>query len=142
MQITLATKDDIADILPLQSQIYRIKTLPSNAAKMLEELITSENCEVLVAKIDNRVAGTGSIFYLPIPAHGKQAAYLEGIVVDEKHRGHGIGTALAKKFIELAKGKGCYKIVFTSSHKRVDVHKFYENLGFKKWGLEFRMDLK
>ncbi len=141
MEIALAEKEDIDGILPLQEQIYRISEPAEGARQMLEELIAADNCNILVAKIDNKVVGTGVIFYLPIPAHGKQAAFLEGIVVDEAYRGKGVGTALAQKFIELAKVKNCYKIVFTSSDKRADVHKFYENLGFSKWGFEFRMDL-
>lgn len=142
MEITLATKDDIEDILPLQSQIYRVKTLPENAREILEELIAADYCDVLVAKVDGKVVGTGLVFYLPIAAHGKPYAYLEGVVVDNNFRAQGIGTALSKKIIELAKNKGCYKILFVSGHDRSDIHKFYENLGFKKWGFEFRMDLE
>lgn len=141
MEITTATKDDVKDILPLQSQIYRVKTLPENARKVLEELINSENCDVLVAKVDGKVVGTGTVFYLKSPAHGKPYAFLEGIVVDENHRGRGVGTALSKKAVGLARQKNCYKIIFTSGMDRDNIHKFYENLGFVKWGYEFRMDL-
>ena len=141
MGIDFAKTSDIEEILALQPQVYSIDNLPKNAHKMFQDLIASPLADILVAKVSGKVVGCGTMFYLAIPAHGKQAAYLEGIVVDEKHRGKGAGTALAKKFIELAKEKGCYKIVFTSSDKRADVHKFYENLGFKKWGFEFRMDL-
>ena len=142
MEISLATKDDIEDILPLQKQIYRVSTLPQNVKQLLEELIDANHCDVLVAKVENKVVGTGTIFYLASPAHGKPYAFLEGIVVDENHRGKGIGTALSKKIIDLARQKNCHKIIFTSGMDRADIHKFYENLGFKKWGLEFRMDLK
>lgn len=141
MEIALATKNDTEGILPLQSQIYRITQPPKNAKKTLEELIASQDCNVVVAKENGKIVGSGLIFYLKNPGHDKPYAYLEGIVVDEKMRGHGIGTALSHKVIELAKKKGCYKIIFTSGLDRADIHKFYENLGFKKWGLEFRMDL-
>ncbi len=139
--ITLATKDDLDGILALQTQIYNISNLPDNARQMLNALIDSNTCDIIVAKENGIVLGTGTIFYLPVPAHGKPAAYLEGIVVDEKARAKGIGTALAKKCIDLAREKKCYKIIFTSSYKREVIHKFYENLGFKNHGLEFRMDL-
>lgn len=142
MQITLATKDDIEGILPLQSQIYRVKNLPENAHKILEDLIDADYCDVLVAKVDGHVVGSGSIFYLASPAHGKPYAFLEGIVVDEAHRGRGIGTALSKYAINLARTKNCYKIIFTSGMDRAEIHKFYEKLGFAKWGFEFRLDLK
>ena len=122
-------------------QIYRVKELPANAAQILEELIADDNCNVLVAKVDGQIIGTATVFYLKIPAHGAYYAFLEGIVVDEKHRAQGIGTALSKKVIELARAKKCYKIIFISGMDRADIHKFYENLGFVKWGYEFRLDL-
>lgn len=141
MNITLATKDDIAGILPLQAQIYRIKSLPKNAHQILGDLIDTAYCDVLVAKEGDEVVGTGTIFYLENPAHGRPYAFLEGVVVDESHRGRGVGTALSKKAVDLARQKNCYKIIFTSGMDRDNIHKFYENLGFKKWGFEFRMDL-
>ena len=132
MEITLATKDDIDNILPLQMQIYRVKTLSANSRQTLEELIDSENCDILVAKEENIIVGTGTIFYLKNAGHDRPYAFLEGVVVDDKHRGKGIGTALSKFAIDLAKKKNCYKIIFTSGMDRKDIHKFYENLGFKK----------
>lgn len=142
MEVRLATYADIEGILPLQSQIYRVKNLPENAHKILEELIDADYCDVLVAKVDSKIVGSGSIFYLKNPAHSKPYAFLEGIIVDEAHRGRGIGTALSKYAIDLTRAKNCYKIIFTSGSDRARVHKFYENLGFKKWGYEFRMDLE
>lgn len=142
MDISLAKKEDIEGILPLQSQIYRVKNLPENAHQILEELIDADYCDVLVAKVNGKIVGSGLIFYLKNPAHGKPYAFLEGIVVDEAHRGRGIGTALSKYATDLARAKNCYKIIFTSGSDRAEIHKFYENLGFKKWGYEFRMDLE
>lgn len=141
MEITLAKKEDIQGIIPLQAQIYRVDATPENAQKTLGELIDADYCDVLVAKNEGKIVGSGLIFYLKNPGHEKPFAFLEGVVVDDKVRGKGIGTALSKYAIELARKKGAYKIIFTSGNDRADIHKFYENLGFVKWGLEFRMDL-
>ena len=141
MEIVLAIKEDIEGIIPLQKQIYRVDSSADNAKKTLEELIDSPNCDVIVAKDEGKIVGSGLIFYLNNPGHATPFAFLEGIVVDDNVRGKGIGTALSKKAIELAKQKGCYKIIFTSGMDRKEIHQFYENLGFKKWGFEFRMDL-
>ena len=133
MEITLATKEDVDGILYLQTQIYRVSSLPQNSRKILDKLITNHDCDVLVAKKDDEIAGSAFLFYLPIPAHGKPCAFLEGVVVDEKFRKRGIGTKLTQKAVELAKEKGAYKILFTSGFNRKDIHKFYEKLGFKKY---------
>ena len=141
MEVTLAQKADIEGILALQTQIYRVASVASNAVSILEDLLVSSNCTVLVAKINGLVVGSGFIFYIQVPAHGAPYALLEGIVVDGKHRGHGVGTKLLEESIALAKQKGCYKVIFTSGLDRGEAHEFYEKHGFKKQGFEFRMDL-
>ena len=142
MQIKLATKEDLDGILALQDQIYKVKEVHGDATKILADLIDAHYCDVVVAKVDNKIVGSAVILYLPIPAYGKPYAYLEGLVVDKDFRQKGIGTALLAKLVELAKSKGCYKFVGTSRFTNEDVHHFYEKSGFKKWGWEFRMDLK
>ena len=74
--------------------------------------------------------------------HEKPYALLEDVFVEEEHRSKGVGSSLVEKAIELAKSKGCYKIIATSRFERENVHRFYEKFGFKKWGLEFRIDLE
>lgn len=142
MEIKNATKEDVEGILALQNQIYRIDKLPENAAEILEGLIGSTYCQILVAKENNTVLGSCFLYILPVPAHGKPFAFLEGTVVDKNHRGQGIGSKLTEKAIEVARQKNAYKIIFTSGFDREDIHKFYEKLGLKKWGYEFRMDLE
>lgn len=142
MEINFATTDDIKGILDLQTQIYRVEALPQNANKILADLLNRDFCDVLVAKDNNKAVGSIFVFYLPTPAHGKPYAFLEGLVVDKNYQGRGIGTALINKIIEMARAKNCYKIIFTSGIIRRQFHKFYEKLGFKKWGYEFRMNLE
>src|SRR3989344_6573686 len=142
MQIALATKEDLDGILALQDQVYKVKQIHQDATKILVDLIGAHYCNIVIAKVDNKIVGSATILYLPIPAYGKPYAYLEGLVVDKNFRHKGVGTALLGKLVELAKGKGCYKFVGTSRFASEDVHKFYEKLGFLKWGFEFRKNLK
>ncbi len=74
--------------------------------------------------------------------HPEPYALLEDVFVKEEFRNKGVGTQLVKKAIEIAKELNCYKILATSRFERENVHKFYEKLGFKKWGFEFRLNLK
>lgn len=66
---------------------------------------------------------------------------MEDVFVDESLRGQGIGTELVKKIIAIARECGCYKIIATSRHERKEVHKLYEKLGFKDFGIEYKMYL-
>lgn len=67
--------------------------------------------------------------------------YMEDVFVDENQRGKGLATELVKKLIDLAKENNCYKIVCTSRHGKEKVHQLYEKIGFKNFGIEFKMYL-
>ena len=141
IQVDTAKNADIEAILDLQTQIYRVDSLASNSRETLEKQLENPACSVLVARLDDKIIGTATIYFIDVAAHGQPYAFLEGLVIHEDHRGNGHGTAFFKECAQIAKSKNCYKMLFTSGLDREDAHKFYEKLGFKKWGYEFRMDL-
>lgn len=141
LKITEATIEDIEAILALQTQIYRVDKIAPNGRKTMKNQLEDKSCTVLVASIDGKIIGTATIYFIDVAARGRPYAFLEGLVIHEDHRGNGHGTAFFKKCLDAAKNKDCYKMLFTSGMNRQSTHKFYEKLGFKKWGYEFRMDL-
>lgn len=74
--------------------------------------------------------------------HKEPFGLLEDVFVSESERGLGIGSKLVNEIIKQSKNKKCYKIIATSRYSRSKVHKLYERLGFKNYGVEFRMNLK
>jgi GNAT superfamily N-acetyltransferase len=141
MDVSKATEADITNILKLQTQIYRVDSISTNAQGALKTQLQDESCDILVAKINSQVVATATLYYIAVAVRNSHYALLEGLVVDKSQRGKGVGTEFFNKCIEAAKAKGCYKMLFTSGTDREDAHKFYEKNGFTKWGLEFRMDL-
>lgn len=137
----MAQKVDIDAILALQTQIYRIDKVAQNSHETLEAQLSNLSCQILVAIVNGKVIGTATIYFVDVAARGKPYALLEGLVTDKSMRGKGYGSQLFKKTVEIARQKGCYKMIFTSGMDRAEAHKFYEGLGFKKWGYEFRMNL-
>jgi glucosamine-phosphate N-acetyltransferase len=67
--------------------------------------------------------------------------YIDELVVDEAHRGKGIGGELLQRAVELAKEAGCGKVELDSAFHREEAHRFYERQGFEKRGLIFFMDV-
>ena len=55
---------------------------------------------------------------------------INGLVIDEHHRGMGIGKLLIDKVKQWAKEKGNDKIGLHCNVKRTEAHLFYEHLGF------------
>ena len=89
---------------------------------------------------DEKIVGRALLFLIYNELHPEPYGLLEDVFVEEEYRGQGIGKDLVKRAIEKAKELGCYKLIATSRFERVNVHKLYEDLGFTKWGFEFRMN--
>ncbi|MSU56163.1 MAG: GNAT family N-acetyltransferase, partial [Candidatus Taylorbacteria bacterium] len=85
--------------------------------------------------------GAMYLYLIQNDSHKEPYGLLEDLLVKEEHRKKGIGSTLVKEAIEEAKRLGCYKLIGTSRLERENVHAFYEKLGFKKYGYEFRTDL-
>lgn len=81
------------------------------------------------------------LFLMYNDLHSEPFGLLEDVFVEETHRKQGLGTDLVHEVILVAKEKKCYKLICTSRHSRPQVHAWYEKLGFKNYGKEFRMDL-
>lgn len=45
-----------------------------------------------------------------------------------------------EQLIHDAQALGCYKVIACSRLERKDVHEFYDKLGLKRHGYEFRLD--
>ena len=81
------------------------------------------------------------IYYIHNDLHPQQYALIEDLFVEEKFRGKSLGSTLMKAAITEAKKEGCYKVLASSRYAREKVHDFYQKLGFKDYGKEFRLDL-
>jgi GNAT superfamily N-acetyltransferase len=108
---------------------------------MIKEKILSSNYYKFEYIIEGKIIGRAFLFLIYNDLHPKPYGLLEDVFVEEKYRGRGIGKELVKRVIEKARELGCYKLIATSRFERENVHQLYENLGFKKWGYEFRIDL-
>ena len=89
---------------------------------------------------NGKEAGRAYLYLIKNNLHEEPYGLLEDVFVEEKYRGQGLGTKLMKEIIAEAKKHSCYKLIATSRESRTEVHQWYEKLGFKKHGVEFRMD--
>ncbi len=85
--------------------------------------------------------GRAFLYLIKNDLHKRPYGLMEDVFVDEKMRGHGLGSRLIKDIFKEAKKRKCYKLIATSRMDRPKVHKLYTRFGFKKHGVEFRIDL-
>jgi GNAT superfamily N-acetyltransferase len=87
--------------------------------------------------------GTLQLTFTPsISFQGGKRATVESVRVDARYRAQGIGRELMLFAINRAKEAGCVSMQLTTNAERMDAHRFYENLGFKKSHLGMKLSLK
>ncbi|MEW6749064.1 MAG: GNAT family N-acetyltransferase [Candidatus Micrarchaeota archaeon] len=102
--------------------------------RFLKKQVRRRNAAIFVAEKEGKIVGhvmveVGAI--PPIYVHRKQA-YICEIVVDEKHRGKGIGTALLEDAGLWAKKKGLYSISLMVHTGNKHAFSTYKSCGFEE----------
>jgi ribosomal protein S18 acetylase RimI-like enzyme len=98
-------------------------------ADALRALVAWPGNRVLVARVDGRITGTLTLVVFPIPSGLR--AWIEDVVVDEAARGQGVGAALTREAVRLARADGARTVDLTSRPSRVAANRLYERLGFQ-----------
>jgi GNAT superfamily N-acetyltransferase len=103
--------------------------------------IESQGIKLFIEQ-DGREVARAFLYILRNDFRNRIFGYMEDVFVAESMRGQGLGTIIINELIKTAKEIGCYKIISTSRHGRGKVHALYERLGFKNFGIEFKMYLE
>jgi ribosomal protein S18 acetylase RimI-like enzyme len=108
--------------------------LSSNAQPLsladLETLVHSPSTTLFVARNDDDVVGTLTLVVFPIPSG--ERAWIEDVVVDEGARGLGVGEALTRAALDVARSNGVRTVDLTSRPSREAANALYLKLGFER----------
>lgn len=108
----------------------------------LQTLVTFPASLLLVARTHESAPIIGAATLVFVRAPSGLHARLEDVIVDEAARGQGIGEALTREVIRLAKESGANYLALTSNPRREAANRLYQRVGFKKWETNvYRMDL-
>ncbi len=89
------------------------------------------NQRLLVGEIDGRIVASLQLTFIPGIAHqGAWRAQVEAVRVAQHLRGRGIGEAMMRHVIALARERGCDRVQLTTNKARDDAQRFYRRLGF------------
>jgi GNAT superfamily N-acetyltransferase len=114
-----------------------------SARELLEQFANYPDYVLYVAEVDQAIIGSFALLVMINLGHmGAPSAIVEDVVVDPLQQGMGIGKTMMHAAIDLARDKGCYKLVLSSNARRHSAHAFYESLGFLRHGVSFHIDLK
>lgn len=90
------------------------------------------NNELLVALLGESPVGMLQITFIPyLTYQGRWRALIEGVRVSSDARSRGVGSAMLRWAIELARSRNCVMVQLTTDRAREDALRFYEGLGFE-----------
>jgi len=107
---------------------------PPPSRPELVALVSSNSSVLLVARYPDEeadIAGTLSLILYRVPTGVR--ARVEDVIVDEAMRGKGIGEALMRYALNVARDSGADGVALTSNPKRMAANRLYQRLGFKPW---------
>jgi GNAT superfamily N-acetyltransferase len=144
LEIRPATAADLQSILALYAQIEddgRILSI-EEARSIFERMHTYPDYKVHVATYDGSIVGTFALLIMDNLAHmGAPSGIVEDVVVEKKWLRKGIGRQMMRFAMDHCKEKGCYKLALSSNLKREAAHRFYDDLGFRRHGFSFVVQL-
>lgn len=96
------------------------------AAQRLRAAIESDGAEVLVADVDECVAGICTVYDEFNSVRFGHRAWVEDLAVDPDHRSQGLGKALLDAAKDWARERGATHLELDSAPSRTDAHRFYD----------------
>jgi len=81
-------------------------------------------------------------FLAGIAFRGSWRGQIEAVRISRDLRGHGLGQQMIEWAVERCRDRGCRMAQLTSKLDRVDAHRFYERMGWKKSHAGFKLQLE
>jgi ribosomal protein S18 acetylase RimI-like enzyme len=125
-----AVDDELVDAFKrLTPQLSRSNPPPTR--EELDEVVRSHASRLLIARDDDgAIIGSLTLVLFRIPTGVR--AWIEDVVVDEAARGKGIGDALNREALRIAKDAGAVTVDLTSRPSREAANRLYQRIGFKQ----------
>ena len=132
MQIEIVTKADDELHAAFQRLVPQLTdNNPPPSPDQLTALVKSNSSTLIVARdAHGQIIGALTLAVYRVPTGIR--SIIEDVIVDKSARGLGIGEALMRKAIEIAREHGAGNISLTSNPMREAANRLYLRVGFKK----------
>ncbi len=135
MELTVrgARQEDYSAAYPLFEQLWPNKELHTKELQaVFDRGIAGDGDELFCLLLDGEVIGFCAYAIINNLWQEGRIAYIYAMVVDERQRGKGYGSALLQHAIQSAREKGLKRVELDSGFPREKAHRFYEKTGFEK----------
>jgi GNAT superfamily N-acetyltransferase len=139
-EVSSAIEDDLDRMVELLSQLFSIEADFSvdwqKQKQGLALLLESESAEIFVVRGDSgEVVAMATIQLVISTAEGGLAAWVEDVIVDASHRGHGIGQRLLTHINQWAKRQGIIRLQLVADRDNRSALDFYRKEGWSETNL-------
>jgi len=124
VEATAELRGALAALLPQLNPSLAIPSL-----EHLKSMVADPAVTLLVARNESEIVGTAAVVVYTTPIWVK--ARIEDVVVDEAARGRGVGEALVRRCIDLARERGAAIVELQSARSRESANRLYPRLGFE-----------
>lgn len=125
--VTEATPEVLGALAQLLPQLN--PHLPVPTMERLQAIVADPSVSLLVARDGQEIVGTTTVIVYTTPFWIK--ARLDEVVVEEAARGKGVGAALVKASLDIAREKGAQVAELQSRKSREAANRLYQRLGFE-----------
>ena|SRR5215831_9184367 len=130
MRVEAATEATPELLAALQALLPQLNPqLRPLTAERLANVVADPATTLLVARDGEAIVGAAAVLVYATPAYVK--ARIEDVVVDQRERGKGVGEALVRRCIEVARERGAEIVELQSARSREAANRLYPRLGFK-----------
>ena len=102
---------------------------PPPPREALQAIVDTPSTILLMAREDGKIVGSLSLATFRVPTGTR--AWIEDVVVDESMRGKGIGEALTRAALSVARDMGVRTVDLTSRPSREAANRLYVRVGFQ-----------
>lgn len=127
--VTEATHDVQAALVRLLPQLNPALQVPS--LERLQAIVEDPSVTLLFAKEGDKVTGTATVVVYTTPFWIK--ARIDEVVVDRAARGKGVGEALVRACLDIARARGAQiaELQSARTEAREVAHRLYRRMGFE-----------
>ena len=132
VRATSVTDELVEAFRRLLPQLKLNTPLPSR--REMDSLLASGASILLTARYPDRgspIVGILTLIVYRVPTGIR--AHIEDVVVDDDMRGKGIGEALIRYALNMAREAGANGVALTSNPRREAANRLYQRIGFKPW---------
>ena len=109
-------------------------SFPALSRHGIEALVSSSSSILIIARYPDElspIVGIITLIVYRVPTGIR--ARVEDVVVDEATRGKGIGEALVRHALSVAREAGANGVALTTNPRRDAANRLYQRIGFKRW---------